>query len=301
MLKMKKAVLFAILGNVIFGFSFLASKIALRTVDPVLLLAIRFTVAFVVLNVLLLLGAFKVRFKGKSLGVLIPMSICQPVIYFLCENYGLEYATSSFSGLMIAMIPAVTFLLATVILKEPFRMNKFAWALCSVAGVCVISATGGGDGGVSVKGVLFLTGAVASGSLYAVLSRKCSDTFTAMERTYAMFAAGCASFLAIAFIREGGNLVPACVQACQTPEFVTAVLYLAVVSSIVAFFSMNYAATYLPVTRTSSFANLATLVSIVAGVVFLGETFGGKEVVGAVLILCGVFMLNRADNKTAAA
>jgi len=173
MLKMKKAVLFAILGNVIFGFSFLASKIALRTVDPVLLLAIRFTVAFVVLNVLLLLGAFKVRFKGKSLGVLIPMSICQPVIYFLCENYGLQYATSSFSGLMIAMIPAVTFLLATVILKEPFRMNKFAWALCSVAGVCVISVTGGGDGGVSVKGVLFLTGAVASGSLYAVLSRMC--------------------------------------------------------------------------------------------------------------------------------
>lgn len=300
MRKMKQAILFAILGNTIFGFSFLASKIALRTLDPILLLAIRFTAAFAVLNVLLFLGVFKVRFQGKKLGVLIPLSICQPVVYFLCENYGLQYATSSFSGLMIAMIPAVTFLMATVILKEPFRVNKFAWALCSVAGVCVISVTGSG-GGVSARGGLFLTGAVISGSLYAVLSRKCSVEFTAMERTYAMFATGFVSFLTFAFFKEGGNFVPACIQACRNPEFVFSVLYLAIVSSIVAFFSMNYAATYLPVTQSSSFANLTTLVSIVAGVLFLQEKFGAREIVGAVLILCGVFMLNRADAKTAVA
>lgn len=295
MSKNKRAILAALAGNFIFGFSFLASKIALRTVDPIVLLAFRFTAAFAALNLLRFTGIISVCFRNKKMGVLIPMSICQPVLYFLCENYGIQYTTSSFSGLMIALIPVVTFILAAVILKEPFRWKKFKWAICSVCGVCVISITGAGGGSVTKEGILLLTGAVLSGSLYAVLSRKCSDSFTAVERTYAMFAAGCVSFLLFGLIHTKGKLVSSCVRACGNPAFVGAVVYLAVVSSIIAFFCMNYATTYLPVTQSSSFANLATLVSIIAGVIFLHESFGLKEAVGAVLILCGVYRLNRVE------
>ncbi|MDD3253147.1 MAG: DMT family transporter [Lachnospiraceae bacterium] len=293
MSKRNRAMLAVLVGNGIFGFSFLASKIALRSIDPIALLAFRFTLAFAVLNVFLMLRVIKVRFRGKKFGVLLPMSICQPVIYFLCECYGIQYSTSSFSGLMIALIPVVTFILATVVLREAFHWEKFAWAICSVLGVCIISVTGAGDGSVTGRGVLLLTGAVISGSLYAVLSRKCSVEFTALERTYAMFAAGCVSFLTFSLIQSKGTMISAWVRACSEPTFVAALIYLAVISSVLAFFCMNYAATYLPVTQTSSFANITTLVSIVAGVVFLQETFGIRELVGAVFILCGVYMLNR--------
>lgn len=291
-----KAILAALLGNAIFGFSFLASKIALRTAEPIVLLAIRFVLAFAVINVLLLFRVIAVRFRGKPLGVLLPMSICQPVAYFLCENYGIKHATSSFSGLMIALIPVGSFILASVMLKEPFVWKKFAWAVCSVAGVCVISAAGAADGSVTGAGVLLLSGAVLSGSVYAVLSRKCSDTFTAIERTYAMFAAGSFTFFLLAMVQTEGALPALCVQAFREPSFVGAVVYLAVVSSIAAFFCMNYAATYLPVARTSSFANLATLVSIGAGVIFLGESFGLREAAGGALILLGVYRLNREES-----
>ena len=54
----------AILTNVIFGFSFLFSTVALRHAHPLLILQIRFTVAFAVLNLLWLLGIVKLDFKG---------------------------------------------------------------------------------------------------------------------------------------------------------------------------------------------------------------------------------------------
>jgi drug/metabolite transporter (DMT)-like permease len=55
----------ALVANIIFGFSFLFSKIALQVADPLIILAVRFTVAFLILTVLWLTGMVKMQFKGK--------------------------------------------------------------------------------------------------------------------------------------------------------------------------------------------------------------------------------------------
>src|SRR5204862_345545 len=61
----KLSLLLAFLGFAIFGFSFMFSKEALEITTPFILLAVRFTVAFIILNLLLLTGKFKLHLKGK--------------------------------------------------------------------------------------------------------------------------------------------------------------------------------------------------------------------------------------------
>ncbi len=63
---MMKAVAAAVLGNSFFGLSFLFSKVALERLEPFVLLAVRFIVAFVMLNLVLLTGKVKIRLTGKS-------------------------------------------------------------------------------------------------------------------------------------------------------------------------------------------------------------------------------------------
>jgi drug/metabolite transporter (DMT)-like permease len=109
MTNQRKAMLAALIGNVIFGFSFLASKVALNQVTPLVLLTARFALAFIILNLLVILGLAKINFKRKNVKSLILLGVIQPVIYFLCENYGIQYTTSSFSGVMIALVPVVAF------------------------------------------------------------------------------------------------------------------------------------------------------------------------------------------------
>ena len=90
-------ILCALLANVIFGFCFIFSKTALKYADPLIISSIRFTIAFLVFNLLLLTKKFKLSFKGKPKLNLIIMGLAQPFLYFIFELYGLSLISSATS------------------------------------------------------------------------------------------------------------------------------------------------------------------------------------------------------------
>ena len=87
--------------------------------------------------------------------------------------------------------------------------------------------------------------------------------------------------------------VAAAFDALLQPQFIISVLYLSVVSSVTAFICLNYGTVRVTVSEASIFANLTTVISIIAGVVFLHEVFTPFQVVGAIVILISVFFANR--------
>ena len=72
-----------------------------------------------------------------------------------------------------------------------------------------------------------------------------------------------------------------------------AVLYLGSLSSVAAFFLINYSLSQLTATQASVFSNLTTIISTVAGVVLLGEPFHWYHWLGALAILVGIWGTNR--------
>ena len=70
-------------------------------------------------------------------------------------------------------------------------------------------------------------------------------------------------------------------------------LYLALFSSVGAFFMLNYAANTLPVARSTAYANLSSVVSMFAGAVFLAEPVGVLHIIGCLLVLTGVYFTNK--------
>ena len=96
-----KALWAVIIGNSIFGFSFLFSKIALGLTIPSVMLAVRFLSAFLVLNLVVVIGKAtkKIDFKlrGKPLKYVLLLALFQPVIYFVAESYGITYTSSAFA------------------------------------------------------------------------------------------------------------------------------------------------------------------------------------------------------------
>ena len=88
----KKTALFATAGfATIFGFSFMASRIALQHTSASVLLVCRFFVATIVMLVLIAFGVFKVSLRGKPVAKFLVMGICQPVVYFIGETLGIQY------------------------------------------------------------------------------------------------------------------------------------------------------------------------------------------------------------------
>ena len=87
------SLVFALLSAVIFGMSFMFSKLALEVAQPTVLLAFRFITAFAAMSLVIgcnaLVGRIRGRtlfafsLKGKPIGSLVLLGLVQPVLYLL--------------------------------------------------------------------------------------------------------------------------------------------------------------------------------------------------------------------------
>lgn len=285
--------------SIIFGLSFMFTRQALDAFPTIHLLSFRFLLAAIVLTVLAKLGLIKLSFGGKPIKQLLLLSLFQPVLYFIFETLGVKLTSSSQAGMMIALIPVIVTIMAILFLKESPTMLQLFFILLSVSGVLFIFVMSG-----NLKfnghfiGLLCLLGAVLAAGVYNILSRKLSKTYTAGEITFVMMWVGAIVFNVIAFTQSiinktlnihfaGFSHLPA----------VISILYLGTISSIFAFFMVNYMLSKLSAARAGVFSNLTTVISILAGIFIKHEPFHWYQLIGGILILSGVFGTNYFGSK----
>lgn len=284
--------LMALGGNAIFGFSFLFTKAAISVAEPFVLLAVRFCVAFLIMTVMKLTGILPIHLSGKSLRPLIILGLLEPVMYFIFETYGLANSPTSFAGIIIALIPIAGVACGMIFLRERPTRSQILFSVLSVGGVIVMTAIDE-MAGIHWKGFLLLLGAVFSSAFYNVQNRRIADKYSAFERTYVMFGVAAAAFVILALLTVGFDrdswLVPLCDRG-----FWLSIIYLSCASSIGAFVMINKALEGLPIARSLVFANVTTVISVLAGVLILKESFSPAQAVGIVMVLVGVYGVNRA-------
>lgn len=287
----------AFFANVIFGFSFLFSVITLKFAQPLVILAIRFSVAFIILNILWLLRIIKLDFKNKNAFSLIPMCLAQPLFYFIFEIYGISMTSSAISGVIISLVPVFVMVLSSALLKESANLKQWLFAACSIVGTVLINVFSNDGNENTVLGILILLGAVLCAAIFNLLSRKKSKEFSPIERTYMMFGTAAVGFNIIAAIMYKGNYLPQIINACSNPSFSLSIVYLAVVSSIIAFYIYNYATSKIDLIKAASFSNIIPVVSIIAGVLILGDSFSILQFICSALIILGVWGVNHFGKK----
>lgn len=289
------ATLAALAAQVIFGFSFMFTGIALENASPMTVIADRYTVAFLGLSLVMLFTKTKLKI-GKNIWKLVLMSLFQPLMYFIFETYGVELTNSSFSGVMISMIPIVSMITGIFVLNERPSFMQYVFAALSVAGVVIAVLSGQKEGIVSGAGVILLIGAVLSSAFYNISSRKISGEFSVLERTYAMTLIGVVSFVLIALFENIQNPVNI-ISSFFEPSYLYAILYLGIVSSVIAFLLLNFANTHLPVAKTTVFSNITTVVSVIAGVAFLEEKISYLVIIAVIMIVTGVIGVQTLNLK----
>ncbi|AIS53270.1 hypothetical protein TKV_c21380 [Thermoanaerobacter kivui] len=279
----------------IFGFSFMFTAMGLEVASPMELIAYRFLLAAFMITLLWVFGIIKLNYRGKNLWPLFLLSLSEPVVYFIFETYGVKYTSSSLSGLMIALIPVAVTALAAVFLKERPSLYQLLFILLSVTGVVfIIFMTGIESRNTSIMGFLFLLGAVLSAAFYSILARKSSLEFSPIEITFVMMWLGAIAFNILNLIdrMSKGYSLSQYFSNLTNYKVLIPVLYLGILSSIVAYFLNNYALSKLPASQASVFANLTTVISIIAGITIRHEAFYWYHVIGAIMILIGVWGTN---------
>lgn len=283
----------------LYGMSYIFTKQATQSASALSLLGWRFLLAFVVMSVLVVSGVIKVHLRGKNLRPLFLVALFSPVFYFIGETFGISNTTASESGVFLACIPVASLIASTLILKKKPKKIQIIGILITLAGVLLTVFAVGASSSLSIIGYAFLLMAVISYALYCVFVDR-ADGYSGTEITYMMIIAGAVVFVILA-MTEGivkGNLGQIVVLPFVDTGFLIAVLYQGIGCSILAFFLSNLAIAKIGVNRTSSFIGVATVVSIAAGAFLLKEPFTIWQIIGAVVIIIGVYTAN-AKQKTA--
>lgn len=259
-------------SSVIFGFSFLFTKETLTHLEIFQLLGLRFLMAAVIMAVLALIRVIKLDLNIGKVRAMLPLVLLQPSIYFVGETYGIKLTSSSESGMMIALMPIAIALFSIRVLKERLVLRQWLSVAASVAGVALIVGEGGFSASGNILGYALLIMAVVAEGLYSPLAKKTTERCAPIEMTFMMICAGAIVFNAIGLIQAGvAGTAGTYLSDALDAGVLTGLLYLSVLSSIVAFFCYNYALSKVKASSSASFCNLTTVVSVLAGVLIGGE------------------------------
>ena len=264
---------------VLWGSQYVISKIALRTVPPVTLLALRYLVSVPALFIVLRLRHALTPVKKGDWPILFAIGFTGYFASFCLQMLGINRLTGSVSSLLGAMNPIFIPILAAFFLHERITPAKIACVALSMAGVVVIV---GVDGTVDASGALLMLASVFLWSTASIIIRRVSGRYDPMH--IALIAILCA----LPFT-GGWSLIELQSAPCSfTLESVLAVLYMGVLGTAVTHSLWNYSLRVMDASFCSMFYPMQPLVSSILGVLFLHEAVTPSFVIGALMICCGI-------------
>lgn len=287
--------------SLIIGLSFLMVKVTLNTVGTIELLAHRFTIAAIGVLLYKAIRPQSISLPFRDLLKIVPFSLAYPICFFLFQTIGLQSISSSEAGVISAITPILTLMIAHAVLGESITGKQKVLMLLSVSGIIFINLMNGIQmENYSYWGFLFILLSALSFSVYTVLARKLSTQYSVFTIVYVMSIVGCVVFNAISI---GQHLMDGEIQSYFEPftnlSFVLSILYLGFLSSLITSILSTYALSRLEATKVGLFSNFSTVISILAGTVFLQEPLFYYHTIGIAAVLIGAigFNLSKSPKK----
>lgn len=270
----------------VWGSTYLAMRFALQGFPPFIMAGLRFLAAGGIL--LLYLRARGVpmpsRKQATSAGLV-------GALLLVGGNGGValaeEHVASGLAALGVATVPLWAVLFAGLWRQWPRRLEWAGLAL-GFAGIVLLNAQG--DLRANPGGALTLLLAAASWALGSVWSRHLTLPQGAMGTAIEMLTAGILSLLVGVIFKER-------VPAMPSPLALSALLYLIVFGSLVAFSSYSYLLRHVQPALATSYAYVNPLVAVGLGAALAGERVTPVEVAAMPVILAGVGLVALSTAK----
>jgi drug/metabolite transporter (DMT)-like permease len=210
--------------------------------------------------------------------------------YHVSLNVGTRYTTSGTAALVVALAPALTLVLATVLGLERATVRRGAGLAVAFAGVAVVVLLGAG-GELSLanaKGPLVVLAAPVSFALYNVLLQPLLDRYSLLALTAASSLVGTLGLVPLA----RPSTVDA-VTGISTGD-AALVLYLGILCTLLGYLAWNVGLRGLGSTSAVTYAYGIPVLAVAFGAVLLDETVTLWLAVGGALVLAGVAAAQRA-------
>lgn len=284
----------ALVTVLIWGVTFVSTKVLLEGCSPIEILFFRFALGFAALWAI---RPRLLRVAGwRDELLFVAAGACGVTLYFLMENIALVYTTASNVGVIVAVAPLFTGLIASLVLREGTLGRRFflGFAL-AIAGIALISFVGGAGapadaeaadaGGLGLVGCLLALLAAIVWAVYSNISKRISargyGTVLATRRTFFWGLAFMLPCLPLLGFAPDWSFV-------LTPLALGNLVFLGLGASALCYVMWNTAVRELGPVKTTAYIYLVPVVTIATSVAILGEPLTPAIVAGALLTIAGL-------------
>lgn len=283
------AVLFAV---VVWGASFIATKIAVGEVSPVTVVWLRFGMGVLVLGaVVLQRRQLALPARGDLLYFTV-LGFIGIAFHQWLQSNGLVTSQASTSSWIVASTPIYMALLGWLILKEAVRPLGILGIAVAAAGVLVVATRGDlaslAAGQLGAPGDWLILASSPNWAIFSILSRKGLKKYPSAGMLFWVMLAGW--LLTSILFFAGSGLAD--IARLSTNGWL-AVAFLGVLCSGLAYVFWYDALSLLPSSQVGSFLYLEPLVTVGIAAAMLGERITAFTWIGGLAILLGVWMVSR--------
>jgi drug/metabolite transporter (DMT)-like permease len=270
--------------------NFVVSKSAIEGLPPVAYAALRFSLASVVLVVLLRWREGVLLPPRRDLPAMIGLGVLGFGIYQILWVTALGSISAGDSSLLIASTPVLVALLAVAAGSDVLTPAKLSGALVSFLGVAiVVGADTGLDLGRSLGGDILTLLAALCWATYTAFGANVLRRHSPLATTTWTIVAGTVVLLPVGAAQLAGIADPMAAVVVAVP----AILYSGILSAGLPNVAVFHAVRLLGPTRVSAFQFLTPAIALVLAAVFLGEAVRPGQIAGGVVIVAGVLLTRR--------
>ena len=278
---------------VVWGSTYLAIRVMVETMPPLLSGGVRHVVAGAIIFAILLLrrgpGAFRLRrselIGGAIVGLLLLLGGNGLVVL------GEREVPSGLTALIVAVVPLCVVVLR-VMFREKIASGTILGVVAGFIGVAILIVPEGITGRVDVVSMLMIVGAAISWSIGSYMSRRLDMPHDPLASTGVQMLVGGVALLATGAL-TGENIQP---DQFST-ESLLSLGYLILFGSVLAYTAYTWVLIHASVSRVSTYAYINPVVAVFLGWLLLRETVDLTMIIGAAVIIVSVWMVIRTEAR----
>jgi O-acetylserine/cysteine efflux transporter len=269
--------------------TFSVVKVGLDYSPPVLFAGLRALVGGLSMLVAALLWGGRPDLR-RDWGAYASLSVLNVVLFLGLQTFAIMLLPSGTAAVLIYLQPILTGLLAWLLLGESLTPAKLAGLLLGFSGIIAVSF-GGFSGVVSIAGVAFAVVSALTWALGTVYFKRVQDRVSMLWAVALMFLFGGIVLSALGLVIESPAEIP------LAGGLVASVLYSGFVGTGLAW------ALWLGLVRAGEASTVAAyvffvpLASVAIGALVLDERLSTSLFIGAVLVVSGIYLVNRTPRK----
>ncbi len=283
-----------LVAMMLWGTSTIATKLALQTFPPILLVTLRFLLASVLMFLFGITTHTLQRLQRKDVLLFILGGAIQPFLYYILETYGLRLiATPTLAEVILSTVPLFAPFFAWLLLREKVTHANIWGIILSTAGVLVMILAGGTQFVASSPwAYILLLGAVFAAVFYTIVLKKIPSHYNNLTIVFYVQLFGTLLFIPTFCIVD----LPQIDTFVWNWEGFGAIIYLAVFCSIICYILFCYCVRKIGVTRTNAFNNIRPVFTALYMLIFFGEQLALVKWIGIFLVVIGLFVSSKKES-----